>query len=95
MVPYTCCMIVVCIDGKKYITDIYGFCLLIYTVIQSSSTIVKDVAGEIIWNKNVNKVSSDLPQFQSYKFLTFMSLSLLLLSNFTKWKQLDETQSLS
>jgi hypothetical protein len=41
----------------------------IYRVIQSSTTILKEVVTEIIWRRNVNKVFTYSPLYPSYDFL--------------------------
>jgi hypothetical protein len=67
----------------------------LYRVIQSSSTILKEVAGEITWSRKCKLIFlSDSPPFPNYDVFTLMSLLLLWLSIFTRWKQIALTYQL-
>jgi hypothetical protein len=79
-------------EDKARWDSVHGMATLRYRVIQSSTTILKDAVGEIIWSIKCKCI------FFPFRFITVSELRrfcfdviLLSLLIFTKWKQLVST----
>jgi hypothetical protein len=56
-----------------------GQFILVYRVNQSSRTVLKEVAEEIIWSRNVENVFSDSPLFRNGDVFTLMSPCIIVI----------------